>query len=569
MLPNTLLAVATLVVLNIAATTPKRSLDGALKLDFTVLRGNSQRDMAPHRKGELVRRDDVDGSALLELTNKQSYYSSNLYIGSNFQKSTVLVDTGSSDLWVMDADIACTSLTSSSKRDFDAFYRVVELPKVAVEADQENAEKEKRANCNGLFCMSEVISVLPGFGSVIATATGTATRATRASTATVSGATTAVATGGANSCTVMGSFQTADSDTFRVNSSAPAFSIVYGDDTSALGFWGHDLIGFGSQNVSDVSFAVVNVTDNTFGVFGIGLPGLETTYSSNAGTAYMYENFPMRLKSQGIINKNVYSLYLNKEDALTGSVLFGAVDHAKYSGTLQTVPIINIYSAYYKNPIRIDIVLDSIEIEGSSSNITVTSVAVPALLDSGTTYTYLPKSALLRFVSVLGASYVSSVGLYSVSCNYNTGNVNATFNFSGAKITVPFTDLIVEYSSQCYLAVVQLDQSSESNLTPYAILGDNFLRNAYIVYNLDDYQVSLAQAAFTNEEDIEVVTLTVPLAVQAAGYSSTSINSAASDTSSVTQLSSSQTKKNAAQRSSSVGVFATLGLAGLSLFALI
>lgn len=565
------------------SNTPKRSNDGNIvKLDFTVLRGSSKSDAAPNRQARLRKRTTPDGAAAMELENQLSYYSCDLYIGSNSQKSTVLVDTGSSDLWIMDTDIQCLALSFSRKRDYSAFYRVVEVPKVN-QADSENVDNAKRAieaknkradnkmanakreECLGFFCMSSIIvntfstSLIIGSGTAPGfTATGnslTATR-TRASSA-------ASATGGGNSCTQMGSFETADSDSFKVNSSAPAFSIQYADGTSAEGFWGHDQVGFNGVNVTNLSFATVNVTDSTFGVLGIGLPGLETTYSGSlvlsVSDSYMYENLPLKLRTEGIIDKIVYSLYLNTQDALSGSVLFGAVDHAKYSGTLQTVPIINIYSDYYSQPIRLDVVMDSIILEGQSSNVTVTTVSTPALLDSGTTLSYLPSSILSRLTSSLSATYSLLMGMYTLDCRYNSDSLFAIFNFSGAEIKVPLSDLVLTYRSQCYLGV--LPQSSLSSYT-YAILGDNFLRNAYVVYDLEDLEILMAQVNYTDDEDIEVVSLTVPLAVQAASYSATSINSSASDLGTTSGL------KTSGGLKKSVCKHAMLALASLSLFAL-
>lgn len=583
MLAKQLLALLAVAGISSAAATPQVPAPGALKMDFTVLRGPNKRDLAPFRKGGIEKREDPDGSATLQLTNEQSYYSCDLYIGSNGQENQVLVDTGSSDLWIMSKDVDCTLLLSlsSSKRDLFLLFRVVDvskLPKKEGKDTRDDGESgdagdlipelelfEKRDDCQGFFCMSDIIieTINPYVSqqpAMFSTATATTTNAGSQGTA---GSGSGSGSGGLNSCTSYGSFETADSDSFHLNSTAPSFSITYGDGTSALGFWGTDYVKFGDYNVSDVSFAVVNETDSTFGVLGIGLAGLETTYSLGGSDLYMYENFPLRLVSEGIIHKNVYSLYLNDLDSLTGSVLFGAVDHAKYSGELQTVPIVNIYSSYYSEPIRLDVVLDSIKFEGSSSNVSVLTSHIAALLDSGTTFTYLPTSILESFTDSLSATYVSSYGMYTVSCDYDSDSLYAIFSFSGAEIKVPLSDLIVKYSSTCYLGV--LEQSSSSSSTSYAILGDNFLRSAYVVYDLEEYEVSIAQAKYTDDEDIEVITLAVPLAVKAADYSSTSLdNSSGTITGSSETLSSSSSnsKLSDAHRSSlsySVG-FALLGM---------
>lgn len=43
--------------------------------------------------------------------------------------------------------------------------------------------------------------------------------------------------------------------------------------------------------------------------------------------------------TQGIIDRSAYSLYLNDEEAFTGSILFGGVDSTKYTGDLVALPL--------------------------------------------------------------------------------------------------------------------------------------------------------------------------------------------------------------------------------------
>ncbi|OBA17950.1 acid protease [Metschnikowia bicuspidata var. bicuspidata NRRL YB-4993] len=486
---------ALLAAVTSAASTPEVPRVGALKMDFSVLRGSS---LSSAKKGNVPALIKRDGLAELTLTNEQTYYSSTLKVGSQGAENDVVVDTGSSDLWVMSSDVDCSSTSTSFRRSIENFERFSHRRLMSFEmpdsTETDATDKNKRADST-------------------------------------------------NTCTASGSFNTADSSSFQVNTTAPDFSISYADGTYATGYWGYDYIDFGSANVSDCSFAVVNDTSSDIGVFGIGLAQLETTYSGTTATSpYTYENFPLRLKATGAINKVVYSLYLNSADALSGSVLFGAVDHAKYSGQLQTVPLVNIYSLFFTNPIRFDIVLDSITLESSSQNVTVSSSSIAALLDSGTTLTYLPSAILSSLVSLLDAS-TSSSGYYTVDCDYDSDDIYAVFNFSGVEIKVPMSDLIILLGFQCYLGVLEQSSSSLTSTT-YAILGDNFLRNAYIVYDLEDYEISLAQVNFSSSEDIETVTSSIPLAVQAEGYSSTSLSTSIETGSTSSQLSSSGTKSS-------------------------
>lgn len=467
---------------------------GAFQIDFKVFRGNSLSDMAQDRQLTLRKRAD---SLLMEIDNAASFYKADLKIGSNQQEVGVLVDTGSSDLWVMSKDMTCFRARSAKR---DVFIdspgthvvrddiRMAEMGLLATPTDE---ILDKRA-CGLFGCTTTVL------GTSTATGAGLG--------------------GSGNTCTSYGSFETADSDSFQKNSSAAAFSIEYADGTTASGIWGRDTVEIAGTNVSSLSFAVVNLSDSNIGVLGIGLTGLETTNQRSSG-GYQYENLPLRLKRLGLINKNAYSLYLGDASATSGSVLFGAVDNAKYTGPLQTVPIINIYASFYRNPIRLDVVLSGISYLSASQNETISTTAYAALLDSGTTLSYFPTGLFSNIVTALLGRYSQAAGLYAVDCGFYTTRASFVFNFSGIQISVPLQNMVLRSGSQCFLGV--LENSSTANGVSYVVLGDNFLRSAYVVYDLDDYEISMAQVAYSNLEDIEVILLSVPNAVRAAGYSST------------------------------------------------
>lgn len=49
-----------------------------------------------------------------------------------------------------------------------------------------------------------------------------------------------------------------------------------------------------------------------------------------------YPSIPNTMVQQGLINADSYGLYLNDVRSPTGSIVFGGVDIAKYSGNLKT-----------------------------------------------------------------------------------------------------------------------------------------------------------------------------------------------------------------------------------------
>lgn len=524
--------------------------DYPLKINFNVVRGNDHSDISKRdNRGaffapSLGKRDD-DGVSV-SLKNEKTFYLAQLKLGSNSQEVGVLVDTGSSDLWVVSKDVKCAeSRSSSQKRDvsliggqggnLDKRDRILQDKGdfAAKKADYSSPVPTKTQNIkhmdqaastvtasaaakdvemkDAISFSTIVVSDISGFSMPSFSMPSFSFNAPSDATAGGDAAGGSQQTGG---CTAYGSFETSASDSFHKNSSAPPFAIQYADGSDAVGQWGYDDVEIGGSKVKGLSFAVVNETGSEMGVLGIGLSGLETTYTGqHAGDPYKYENLPLKLKSQGLIKKSAYSLYLSEEDAKSGTVLFGAVDTAKFDGDLQTVKVLDT-GLGYDEPIRLQIRLDKINVEDT----TLSDAGVAAVLDSGSTLSYFPSTLAKRMGKLLGGKYSSNLGAYQIKCP-SSSSANVTFDFGGAKILVPLSELVLSYGKQCYLGILESKSS-------YVLLGDNFLRRAYVVYDLDDNEISLAQVKYTSDESIQAISSSVPKALKAPGYSSVDLSSA-------------------------------------------
>lgn len=120
----------------------------------------------------------------------------------------------------------------------------------------------------------------------------------------------------------------------------------------------------------------------------------------------------------------------------------------------------------------------------------MTTTRIPALLDSGTTLTYLPADAVALMAKSLNATFSKELGYYEYACPTSGDNATSVvFDLGGFHINAPLSDFTMQTNvGTCVLAIVP----QAGNAT--AILGDSFLRSAYVVYDLDNYEVSLAQA---------------------------------------------------------------------------
>ncbi|AQZ14900.1 MKC7 (YDR144C) and YPS1 (YLR120C) [Zygosaccharomyces parabailii] len=486
------------------SATPSADSVAPIKLAFEKSHGSSY-EKSTHERG------DVEAN----VTNQQTFYSVQLAVGSPGQNITVLLDTGSSDLWVTGKGNPYCKSNSKSKS------------KTKSKTQSKTQSKNKRDELQSLLSLLSALeptTTLEPTGSVsgsdipywswsgIPTGSGSGSAAPAVSV-------TPTAT---MDCS-LGTFDTSKSKSFKSNHTS--FYITYGDLSFASGIWGTDHIGLGNVTLANVSFAVANKTNSSVGVLGLGLPEDESTYSTDSSqkssSRYEYYNFPSVLKQNGLIQKTVFSLYLNSSNSSYGNILFGAVDHSKYSGQLYTVPLLNPDTKSYPHPVEFDVTLHGVGFTNGTSKSTFTTTPIPALLDSGTTLMYLPSELAEQIADKLGGQYDDDIGYFMIPCPSDDDDSKLVYDFGGFEIATNLSNYVLQSSdtsyaedTQCVLGILPSDVE--------AILGDVFLVDAYVVYNLEDYEISLAQASYDNKkEDIELVTSKVPSATKAPGYSST------------------------------------------------
>lgn len=322
-------------------------------------------------------------------------------------------------------------------------------------------------------------------------------------------------------CTTSGTFNSTASETFNKNSSD--FFIKYGDGTVAEGDWATDIVSFQNATIKDMSFGLGTKTNSTIGVLGIGYTANEA--SQSLSNSFTYANLPIRLTQEGVINMPAYSLWLNDLTSTDGSLLFGGVDHAKYSGSLQKVPILKSTTGAAK-PEAFLIAFTSLNYNASGETEEMLDKTYEALLDSGTSLSYFPVAVATNLLNAFDATYNSGLGYYIQSCNLQ-GSLD--YSFSGATVSVPFSSLLLPVRNNkgtlarftngdpvCAIGILPASY-------PFALLGDTFLRSAYVVYDLENDEIALAQGNMNvNDTDIEVISNSIPSATKASAYSSTS-----------------------------------------------
>lgn len=113
-------------------------------------------------------------------------------------------------------------------------------------------------------------------------------------------------------------------------------------------------------------------------------------------------------------------------------------------------------------------------------------------------------------ISSVGAEYASNDVYSLIACsaiNDTTTFVDVKLGGSdpnGPLIKIPLSNLVDPYTGTRKNATVNGEQACEFGVSPgptdFQVLGDAFIKGAYILFNMDDHTVSLANVKLDVEE---------------------------------------------------------------------
>lgn len=133
-----------------------------------------------------------------------------------------------------------------------------------------------------------------------------------------------------------------------------------------------------------------------------------------------------------------------------------------------------------------------------------TSDAQSVILDSGTTLTYLPEDMAQSIMDTFGATYSDSLGYATCSCSLSEdSDLSLEFQFGGSggpTIIVDLNQMVLQSGSSVGFGPGGSQGASDNCVFGVSmsdstyLLGDTFLRSAYVVYDLDNKEIALAQS---------------------------------------------------------------------------
>ncbi len=337
------------------------------------------------------------------------------------------------------------------------------------------------------------------------------------------------------------------------------------DGSGAAGDYVTDTFSIGGTTLDKLQFGIGYTSSSSEGILGIGYQ-INEVQVGRAGKA-AYNNLPAQLVADGVIQSNAFSLWLNDLSASTGSILFGGVDTSKYHGTLETLPI-QQESGYYAEFL---ITLTEVTL---GNTVIAKNQAQAVLLDSGSSLTYLPDAMTEAIYQEVSAEYSSADGAAFVPCSLAENTTTLDFTFSSPTISIPMSELVIPATSTDGRPLVTADGTKVClfGIAPAgsstSVMGDTFIRSAYLVYDLANNEISIAQTNFnataSNVVEITSGTSAVPDATlvqnsvtASAGVGSNNVANTALGTS---------TSKAAAHRTAAPINFGAMAAVGAGMF---
>uniref|UniRef100_A0AAY4BTQ6 pepsin A n=2 Tax=Denticeps clupeoides TaxID=299321 RepID=A0AAY4BTQ6_9TELE len=257
-----------------------------------------------------------------------------------------------------------------------------------------------------------------------------------------------------------------------------SLSIQYGTG-SMTGFLGSDTVEVGGIQVPNQVFGL-SQTEAQFMYYmqADGILGLAYASEAVDGVLPVFNN----MVQQSLVPNSYFSVYLSRNSESGSEVVFGGYDPSHYNGQLNWIPVSS--QAYWQ------ISMDSITING---NVVACNGGCQAIVDTGTALIVGPDSDISNINNIVGATS-SNNGEGTVDCSSIGSMPDISFNINGISYSVPPSAYVSQ--SQYYGCTTGFENSFSNGIgTGLWILGDVFIRENYVVFDLGSNYVGLAPLA--------------------------------------------------------------------------
>jgi hypothetical protein len=291
-------------------------------------------------------------------------------------------------------------------------------------------------------------------------------------------------------------FKASSSSSFK-NLAVPISSSVtltqYGDGSGFSGTLSTDVILVGDSGPLSATgyFVLVNTDSGNKGMSFDGLLGLGFSSLSDG-----YATLMDSLKNSGVIQQRVFALYLNAFASAkypqygnpSSNLMIGGYDLAMYStpsSFIMTLPVIN--TGFW------EAIMTSFSINGQ-----VVQLGMDVIFDSGTTGIVFETSVMTKVVSAFTANTANQCqvdqGYLICSCKNVSDMMALTLEYNGRQLVFNANRLWTMLKGKACMMNVE-----SGDIPSMMLLGDYFLTSYYVVYDMDNMQVSFAPAVAANK----------------------------------------------------------------------
>ncbi|GAA5900322.1 hypothetical protein JCM6882_002306 [Rhodosporidiobolus microsporus] len=276
-------------------------------------------------------------------------------------------------------------------------------------------------------------------------------------------------------------FNLVDSSTLAITGEEVDLTFV---SQTELGQIGSDVVTIGDLSIPNQFFAGVGGqgSPDFGGVLGLSFQNLakidKPTFFSN-------------LVSSGQIPEASFGLYLSRDASVSSELTLGGANSKHYSGAQTAIPTVNGVQDW------------AIELASYSAGAKSVDIATVAMIDSGSTSSYIPKAAAAAIYSAIPGAYLdkSPEAAYSITLNGETYDVeryvypcDATvapaytfkasdrkFEVSPKRMSLGFVD---DEETLCASTIMGVD--IKQNGATAALLGADFFQNYYTEFRFGD-----------------------------------------------------------------------------------
>ncbi|KAH8412285.1 hypothetical protein KR009_001008 [Drosophila setifemur] len=249
------------------------------------------------------------------------------------------------------------------------------------------------------------------------------------------------------------------------------FSITYGSG-SVDGLVNSDVLALGELRIENQGLGFVNTSDTCSvfdGICGMAFPTLSRTKSTPP-----FQNMMV----QKLVEKPVFSFYMKSGSSDGGTMIIGGSNSSLYYGPLTYT---NVTEAKFWS-----FQMDFIGIHGKDTKRCTSGCK--AIMDTGTSLIVGPSVDIVYINGAIGAVYDSNYDLWMVNCT-NIGNLpHIELGIAGRKFYIKPQTYVIVYADFCLSGFMDM-----RGLT-YWILGDVFIRDNYVEFDVGNQRIGIAPA---------------------------------------------------------------------------